>query len=120
MVPHERARTELVYARSPGGSKEIAEAKGRVCGFGALGHQRLPLCWVAGLRKINGEMPEAAYPWAEQSHHKAKKAIAEHDVESLRCAWRSASPWILEARWNRPQWRRVSLSGSNLASRGNE
>jgi len=28
------------------------------------------------------------------------------------------APWILEARWNRPQWRRVSLSGSNLASGG--
>ena len=35
------------------------------------------------LRNINRKMPHAAYPWAEEFDHKVKKAIAEHDVESL-------------------------------------
>ena len=28
-------------------------------------------------------MPHAAYPWAEEFDHRVKKAITEHDVESL-------------------------------------
>ena len=35
------------------------------------------------LRKINRKMPHAAYPWAEEFDHRVKKAITEHDVESL-------------------------------------
>ena len=125
---------------------------------------------VHNLRKINWEMPQAAYPWAEEFDHKVKKAITEHDVESLSAPdrWgrsllaeahptlehyapilyclgstderdrvsypyegmefgaismrmaRSSRPQILEARWNRSEGRRVSLSSCHLANGGNE
>ena len=46
---------------------------------------------VHNLRNINRKMPHAAYPWAEEFDHKVKKAIAEHDVESLSAPDRSGS-----------------------------
>jgi aromatic ring-opening dioxygenase catalytic subunit (LigB family) len=34
-------------------------------------------------------MPRAGYPWAEEFDHKVKKAVAEHDVDSLSAPDRS-------------------------------
>jgi len=38
---------------------------------------------VHNLHRINWEMPNRAYPWAEEFDRRVKKAIEEHDVDSL-------------------------------------
>ena len=52
---------------------------------------------VHNLHKINWEMPHRAYPWAVEFDHKVKKAIAEHDVESLSAPDRWGASLLAEA-----------------------
>jgi len=49
------------------------------------------------LQKINWQMPHAVYPWAEEFDHNVKKAIAEHDVDSLSAPDRWGGSLLAEA-----------------------
>jgi 4,5-DOPA dioxygenase extradiol len=49
------------------------------------------------LHKINWEMPNGAYPWAEEFDGKVKKAIEERDVKSLAAPNRWGSGLLAEA-----------------------
>jgi len=57
--------------------KEMTELRER--GILILGSGNL----VHNLHKINWEMPNGAYPWAEEFDRKVKQAIDERDLESL-------------------------------------
>lgn len=52
---------------------------------------------VHNLHKINWEMPEAAYPWAEEFDSRVKKAIVVRDVKSLAAPDRWGSELLAEA-----------------------
>ena len=52
---------------------------------------------VHNLHKINWEMPDAAYPWAEEFDEKVKKAIEERDMESLAAPDRWGNSLLAEA-----------------------
>jgi 4,5-DOPA dioxygenase extradiol len=52
---------------------------------------------VHNLHRINWEMPEGAYPWAEEFDAKVKKAIEERDMESLAGPDRWGSSLLAEA-----------------------
>lgn len=52
---------------------------------------------VHNLHRINWEMPDSAYPWAEEFDAKVKKAIEERDIESLGPPERWGSALLAEA-----------------------
>ena len=60
------------------------------------------------LRNINRKMPHAAYPWAEEFDHRVKKAITEHDVESLSAPDRWGRSLLAEAHRPSSTMRRFS------------
>ena len=77
---------------------------------------------VHNLRKINWEMPHASYPWAEECDHKVKKAIAEHDVESLSAPdrWglpKRTRPSSTMRRFSTASVARTSATGSAIHAR---
>ena len=53
-------------------------------------------------------MPHAAYPWAEEFDHRVKKAITEHDVESLSAPDRWGRSLLAEAHRPSSTMRRFS------------
>ena len=52
---------------------------------------------VHNLHKINWEMPQGAYPWAEEFDRRVKMAIDQRDVESLSAPDRWGSSLLAEA-----------------------
>jgi 4,5-DOPA dioxygenase extradiol len=71
--------------------KEMSELRER--GILILGSGNL----VHNLHKINWEMPNGAYPWAEEFDSKVKQAIDERDIESLAAPDRWGSALLGEA-----------------------
>jgi len=71
--------------------KEMSELRER--GVLILGSGNL----VHNLHKINWEMPNAAYPWAEEFDAKVRAAIEERDIESLTAPDRWGSALLGEA-----------------------
>jgi 4,5-DOPA dioxygenase extradiol len=68
--------------------KQLRERGVLILGSGNLVHN---------LHQINWEMPNAAYPWAEDFDAKVKKAIEERDMESLAAPDRWGSGLLAEA-----------------------
>jgi 4,5-DOPA dioxygenase extradiol len=68
--------------------KELRERGVLVLGSGNLVHN---------LHKLNWEMQNAAYPWAQEFDERVKKAIEERDVETLAAPDRWGSTLLAEA-----------------------
>jgi 4,5-DOPA dioxygenase extradiol len=85
-LDHERTFEEHVAL-----GKEMRKLRER--GILILGSGNL----VHNLHKINWEMPQGAYPWAEEFDRKVKMAIDQRDVESLSAPDRWGSSLLAEA-----------------------
>jgi 4,5-DOPA dioxygenase extradiol len=68
--------------------KELRDRGVLILGSGNLVHN---------LHRVNWEMPDSAYPWAEEFDRKVKKAIEERDLVSLSAPDRWGSTLLAEA-----------------------
>lgn len=85
-LDHERTFEEHVALGNE--MRKLRERGVMILGSGNLVHN---------LHKINWEMPQGAYPWAEEFDRKVKMAIDQHDVESLSAPDRWGSSLLAEA-----------------------
>lgn len=83
-ITRERLRSTRRWAEI----KKLRERGVLILGSGNLVHN---------LHRINWEMPNSAYPWAEEFDAKVKKAIDERDLESLAAPDRWGSGLLAEA-----------------------
>ena len=87
-VSLDHARTFEEHLALGSEMKKLRERGVLILGSGNLVHN---------LHKINWEMPNGAYPWAEEFDKKVKKAIEERDVKSLAAPNRWGSGLLAEA-----------------------
>lgn len=87
-VSLDHARTFAEHTALGSEIKKLRERGVLILGSGNLVHN---------LHRINWEMPNSAYPWAEEFDAKVKKAIDERDLESLAAPDRWGSGLLAEA-----------------------